>query len=190
MNENKREKWEVTKSEHLVKDRWISLRADDCVTFDGRKLAPYYVLEYPEWVNCLVIDDDGMVTLLKHYRHGVQDTVLEIIGGATENENPDDTIARELEEEIGLIDAEIHKVITYYANPANQTNKVHGYVALGGTFDGETFDEIGAEFEVVRMPLRQLLEMIETQATTFQGLHLATIFAALNFLRKQGKKYD
>lgn len=190
MDENNQEKWKITKSEHLVKDRWISLRADDCITFDGRKLAPYYVLEYADWIVCLVISDDGEVTLLNHYRHGAQDRVLELVAGSTDGEDPDVTVARELEEEVGLIDAEIHKVGVFYANPANQTNKVHAYVALGGNFEGKTFDEIGAEFQIVRMPLNEFIERIETQDAVFQGLHLAGVFLALNFLRKQGKKYD
>jgi hypothetical protein len=39
-------KWRVTASRYIHKDRWIALRADDCLTDDGVPVAPYYVLEY------------------------------------------------------------------------------------------------------------------------------------------------
>ncbi|PWB82401.1 MAG: NUDIX hydrolase, partial [Methylocystaceae bacterium] len=43
--------WEVRASRRLLHDRWISLRADHCVTQRGVVLDPYYVLEYPDWVH-------------------------------------------------------------------------------------------------------------------------------------------
>jgi len=38
--------WQLLKSEHIVRDRWISLRADTCRMPNGRIIAPYYVYEY------------------------------------------------------------------------------------------------------------------------------------------------
>lgn len=186
MDSNASARWKVTNSKHIVKDRWISVRADDCITSDGQELKPYYVLEYDEWINCLVIDNDGQVTLLKHYRYAVDDVVLEVVGGKTEGEDVMVTVARELEEELGLVNADIHQLGAFYANPATQTNKVHAFVAIGGTFDGRTLDEAGAEFEIVRMPLRELLEKVNSQAHTFQGFTLACLFLANNLLKEKG----
>ena len=38
--------WTVRGSRHVHRDRWVSLRADDCVSDEGTEFAPYYVLEY------------------------------------------------------------------------------------------------------------------------------------------------
>jgi hypothetical protein len=49
--------WQLLKSEYLIQDQWLSLRADTCQLPNGRTIAPYYVLEYPcalrlpSWVN-------------------------------------------------------------------------------------------------------------------------------------------
>ena len=59
-------KWQTTDSRYLVNDRWLRLRADTCTTPDGQTIEPWYVLEYPEWVNCLVIDQEDKVILLRH----------------------------------------------------------------------------------------------------------------------------
>ena len=67
------------------------------MTPDGHTIEPFYVMEYGEWANCVVVSEDGQVTLLRHYRHGVKDHILEIIGGMVdEGETPEQSIKREL----------------------------------------------------------------------------------------------
>lgn len=187
MAAHKLQKWTTRTSEYLVKDRWIRLRADDCVTPSGHTIAPYYVLEYDDWIACMILSDDGEVTMLNHYRHAADEYVLEVVAGVTEEgESPDDTARRELEEETGLINTDLHKIGVCYANPATHTNKIHCYLALGGTFDGNRYDEPGADFEIVRMPLRELQAKIADGSTIFQGYHLAAIFLALQYLQARG----
>lgn len=184
MNENELKKWETKSSKYLVNDRWMKLRADTCITPNGHEISPFYVIEYGEWVNCLVLSDNNEVTLLRHYRHGVDDYVLEIVGGLVDgNETPDAAVYRELEEELGLKDAAVHLTGVCYPNPQIQTNKTHCFIALGGTFDGNQEDEPGADFQVVKMSLDQLINIIENQSETLQSLHLTSIFFALNFLK-------
>jgi ADP-ribose pyrophosphatase len=184
MPKNELKKWKTTSSTYLVNDRWMKLRADTCITPDGHEISPFYVMEYDEWANCLVLSDDSEVTLLRHYRHGIDDYVLEIVGGnVEEGETPEAAIRRELEEEIGLVGATIQQTGTCYANPHNQTNKTHCFIALGGTFDGKSEDEPGADFQVVKMPLSELIKTVETQSEIMQSLHLTSIFFALNFLK-------
>jgi hypothetical protein len=40
----------VEGSPAVLRDRWIDVRADDCITSAGVKVSPYYVLTYPDWV--------------------------------------------------------------------------------------------------------------------------------------------
>ncbi len=189
MHKDELKKWKTTNSTYLVNDRWMKLRADTCITPDGHEISPFYVVEYGAWVNCLVLSDNGEVTLLRHYRHGIDDYVLEIVGGGVdEGEAPEEAIRRELEEEIGLTGAAIYLTGTCYANPSNQTNKTHCFIALGGTFDGKQEYEPGADFQVVKMPLDELIKIIEDQSEVMQSLHLTSIFFTLNFLKHHNRK--
>jgi 8-oxo-dGTP pyrophosphatase MutT (NUDIX family) len=177
-------KWKTTDSKYLVNDRWLKLRADTCIAPDGQEISPWYVLEYSDWISCLVVSDADEVTLLRHYRHGIDDYVLEILAGMTDkNEDPKDTVRRELEEEIGLTGANIHYTGACYTNPSSHTNKMHCFIALGGTFDGEKIQELGADFQVLTMPLKELIGIIEQQRETMQSLHVASIMFALNYLK-------
>lgn len=189
MHDDSLKKWATTSSKYLVNDRWMKLRADTCMTPGGHEISPYYVIEYGDWACCLVLSDDNEVTLLRHYRHGIGDYVLEIVGGGIdENETPEVAIRRELEEETGLRGAAIYQTGVCYANPSSQTNKLHCFIALGGTFDGNKEDEPGADFQIVKMPLDELTKLIEAQTETVQSLHLASIFFALNYLKNHPRK--
>lgn len=189
MNENELKKWEIKSSTYLVNDRWMKLRADTCITPTGHEISPFYVIEYGEWVNCLVLSDNDEVTLLRHYRHGIDDYVLEIVGGLVdEGEAPEITVRRELEEELGLKNATILQTGVCYPNPQIQTNRTHCFIALGGTFDGNREDEPGADFQIVKMPFDELIKIIETQSEMMQSLHLTSIFFALNFLKNYSRK--
>lgn len=184
MHKDSSKKWQTVNSTYLVNDRWMKLRADTCITLKGQEISPFYVIEYGEWANCLVLSDSNEVTLLRHYRHGIDDYVLEIVGGGVdEGESPEAAMRRELEEEIGLVGATLHQTGVCYANPSNQTNKTHSFIALGGTFKGSRHSEVGEDFHVVTMPLDELVKVIETQSEMMQSLHLASIFFALNFLK-------
>jgi hypothetical protein len=76
--------WHIVKSETLIKDRWIDLRADACVTSSGVDIAPYYVLAYPDWVHVVAITPDDQLVLVRQYRHGVGEILLELPAGAVE----------------------------------------------------------------------------------------------------------
>lgn len=179
--------WQTTESKYLVNDRWLKLRADTCVTPEGKIIAPWYVLEYPEWVNCLVIDKDDTVVFLRHYRHGAQAYVQEIVSGMLDPEDvsPQATIARELKEEIGYEGGEIYKTGVAYANPSSQNNKVYTFLAVGGACSGDTTEELGANFLIEKVPFKEFVAHISNpqNGTLYQSLHLASIFFAFNFIR-------
>ncbi|HUD11812.1 MAG TPA: NUDIX hydrolase [Candidatus Saccharimonadia bacterium] len=180
-------KWQTTASKYIVNDRWLKLRADTCVTPDGHTLDPWYVMEYPGWVGCLAVDENSDVIMLRHYRHGIDDFVLEIIGG---NMDPGDTspkvsTQRELAEEIGYEGGELYQTGTSFANPSNQNNRLYSFLAVGGNCTAKRMDEPGADFIVEKVPFAEFVKTITNpnNTETYQSLQLASIFFSLNFIR-------
>ncbi len=51
----------------------------NCPTADV--LAPYHVIEQPDWVTALALTHDGNIILIEEYRHGCQQTVVELPSG-------------------------------------------------------------------------------------------------------------
>ena len=125
------QKWHVMGSQTLLRDRWIDVRADDCITSVGVKISPYYVLTYPDWVHVVAITSTGSLVLVRQYRHAVGEFSLELPGGAVDAEDPnlEQAASRELEEETGFSARRWELVTSLYPNPATHTNRVHFFLA-------------------------------------------------------------
>jgi len=154
-------KWQVQSSKSLLKDRWIDVRADHCVTPSGAELSPYYVLSYPEWVSVVAITPDACVVLIRQYRHAAGDFVLELPGGAVDpsDASEEQSAQRELKEETGFIAPRWQKTASLYANPATHSNRVHSFVACDAICTGPQMLEAGEDGMTVHvMPITQVLE--------------------------------
>ena len=124
--------WEVTGSEMIVADRWIRLRADDCRDAQGHAIAPYYVLQYGDWVSVLALTPAGEAVVVEEYRHGAQIVALGTIGGGVEpGEQPVQAARRELLEETGYAAGALTDLGATWANFGNHTNRVHHFLATG-----------------------------------------------------------
>jgi 8-oxo-dGTP pyrophosphatase MutT (NUDIX family) len=125
--------WTLLESHHIVKDRWLGLRADRCRTPDGAIIEPFYVLEYPDWVQIVPIDRDNNVLLIRQYRQAVGRVTLEIPAGRMDASDPDPafTGARELLEETGCQGEEVRLIQTCSPNPATHANRIHTVLVTG-----------------------------------------------------------
>jgi 8-oxo-dGTP pyrophosphatase MutT (NUDIX family) len=167
------ESWRITNSETVIKDRWIDLRADSCVTPSGVDIAPYYVLAYPDWVHVVAVTPDDQIVLVRQYRHGVGKVLLELPAGTVETTDAsiEQTARRELEEETGYHAASWRFVSTLYPNPSNQTNRLHVFLGLGATrVRAQKLDLSEEGMEVVTIPIADVLS----------GLHDGLLGQAFN----------
>jgi 8-oxo-dGTP pyrophosphatase MutT (NUDIX family) len=131
------QKWRVTRSETLLQDRWINLRADHCVTPSGVEISPYYVLSYPDWVHVVAITNTGSLVLVRQYRHAAGEFSLELPGGIVEPQDAslEHTARREFEEETGFTAQRWQYVAGLRPNPATHTNRVHFFLALDAAYN-------------------------------------------------------
>jgi len=152
--------WRVTASRTLVKDKWIDLRADDCLRSDGLEIKPYYVLNYPDWVQVIAIDDNEQLVVIRQYRHGARRVTLEIPSGCVDDADADPVSAglRELREETGYVAERARLVATITNNPQNQTNRIFIVLAEGARRAGEQQLDESEEIAVELMPLQQARE--------------------------------
>lgn len=172
--------WTVERTRKVVQDRWLSVRADRCRMPDGRAVDPYYVLEYPDWVNVVAINEAREVVLVRQYRHGIAQVVLELPSGVVEQSDGDPlvTVRRELLEETGYASDSFQLTGKLSANPATHSNLTHCYLATECRKVAEPrLDEI-EDLEVVLVPLDRLGELARSGAL-LQSLHVGSIFFAL-----------
>ena len=172
--------WSVAASRHLIRDRWISVRADDCVTAHGASVAPFYVLEYADWVQVVAIDTDDRLVLVRQYRHGAGSVMLELPCGGVEaaDGDPVDAARRELAEETGFTGGEWKLVGTQWPNPASQTNRSHIVLAIGVHPSSRPIAEPSEEVEVVCVPVADAVALALAGELP-QAMHVAALAVAL-----------
>lgn len=172
--------WTVTRSRHVLADRWISVRADDCVTATGVEVAPYYVVEFPDFVHVVALDRDGRIVLVRQYRHGLADMSLELPGGVMDAADGDPTVtaARELKEETGYAGASFELVATLSTDPARYANRIHLVVARD-VVPGEASPEPSETISVELVPRREALRLARTGGI-MNSQHVGLMFIALS----------
>ena len=124
--------WKTLKSEYLFRRPWLTARRDTCEMPDGRINDEYYVLEYPTWVHVVAVTKEGLMVIIRQYRHGLGRTCFEIVAGcAEEGEDPLEAAKRELQEETGYTGGEWCEAMTFSCNASAMNNITHSYVAVG-----------------------------------------------------------
>ena len=119
--------WVVEDSRITYADRWLKVRTDRCVSPSGPVIDPFHVLEYPAWVNVVALTPDGEIVLVRQYRHGVQQILLELPAGVVDpNDTPASAALRELREETGFEAEELHLTGSMDAEPARSQRSFYG----------------------------------------------------------------
>ncbi len=169
--------WKVLESNYIQP----RFRVDTCELSSG-KLLNATVMEFRTWANVVAITKDQQVVLVKQYRHGVEDILLELPGGVVEDdETPMAGIKRELLEETGYATDQFIEVGSFYPNPANQTNTMYSFLALDVEKVADLHLDDGEDLEVHLIPLDELIAMTK-RGEFLHALQVATLFRALIYM--------
>jgi 8-oxo-dGTP pyrophosphatase MutT (NUDIX family) len=153
--------WTVNRSRIIFRDKWVSLQADDCMTPSGVAIAPFYLLEYLDWVHVVAIDTDDHVPLVRQYRHGYGGPTLELPGGVVDTADSERVVAaaRELTEEAGYSAENLRLLASLSPNPATYTNRVHVVLAQPVLRTGPATPEPSENITLVRVPATEAAAM-------------------------------
>lgn len=171
--------WKILESRHP----FPKFRMDTCELPSGK---PYkaYVLEFDAWANVVAITKNNEVVLVKQYRHGVQEVLLELPGGVVDSgEDPLEGAKRELMEETGYAAGNIIEVGRIYPNPAIQQNTLYCYLAMDAEKVGEQHLDESEDIEVQLISLDELIEMA-VSGKFLHALNVAVLFQVLAYLKR------
>ena len=170
--------WTFLHSEIVTRCPAFSIRADHYRFEPTGAEAPFLLCDSADWVLVIPITPQEDVVLVRQYRHGIREVVLEIPGGLIDpGETPLETARRELREETGYTATEIRFVGKMMPNPAINNAYVHVFVAEGCQLTDETEHDPFEKIEALLRPLREVPQLI-TSGELCHGLVIAAFALA------------
>ncbi len=172
--------WKILGSKSIIKNRWIDLRADSCQLPDGTPIDPFYVNYLPDFAVAVAITEDGRFVMVRQYRHGTRQVLLELPAGGAEPGDQDygAAAARELLEETGYAGSPAEFLCKIAPNASNSSNFAHCYLITGCRPVREQQLDISEDLEVVLLTREELLALLQKNELV-QAVHVAALFYAL-----------
>ena len=130
----------------------------------------------------LPLFEDGTVALVRQWRYPLGRYSLEIAAGRIEpGQSPEETAARELEEELGYRASELREIGEFFVAPGYCEERLFVYLATGLEASEQNLDD-DEEIEVVRMPFAEAIARVHSGEID-DAKSIITILLAAPFVR-------
>jgi 8-oxo-dGTP pyrophosphatase MutT (NUDIX family) len=165
MDEARPHDYEVLGSEEVFRSRFTTIR-EDRVRMPGGGESVREIADHPDAVGAVVLDEEGAVVLLRHYRHAFGRRFLELPAGKLDvaGEDPAVAMQRELAEEVMLRAGTLEPLLTYTNSAGWTTERTTVFLATdlqpADRPDGFELDGEEAELEVLRVPFDRAVAMV------------------------------
>jgi 8-oxo-dGTP pyrophosphatase MutT (NUDIX family) len=172
--------WRVLKRKAVYESPWVNVYQDTVQLPDGSIIEDHHVVEYPKPAAGVVpVGQDGRVLMIEHYRFITQTRGWEIPAGRVEaNEDPHQTVARELMEEAAYVAGSITLLGRYYATIGSGNMAFHLFVGRNLTPTGGKADP-NEVIDCRWFTVTELQQLIMRNAI-LDGLTLTALLWALN----------
>ena len=148
-------------SKDIYQGRIIKLRVDTVQLPSGRTTTRE-IAEHEDAVCVVPIDENNNVLMVRQYRKAAQLNLLEVpAGGVEAGETPDETVLRELQEEVSVTSGSLRRLSGFWVSPGWATEFMHAYLATDLTPASLPADD-DEYISVERVPLDSIPGLIES----------------------------
>ncbi len=153
--------WKYLSSREIADCRILRIRQDRYLFLPTQKEADFVVCDSTDWAMVIPITNDKQVVLVRQYRHGVREVLLEIPGGLLEpGESVEHGAVRELREETGYDCQSVRVLSRLLPNPSINNATLYIAVAEGcRPIARQDLDPL-EDIEIVLRPLAEIPAMI------------------------------
>jgi len=117
------ERWKTLKTDIVFDNEWCRVERDVVELPSGKIIDDYYVNIRPDVVLVFPVTADDKVIMVRQYKHGAKEILLEFPGGIIDpgGELPQIAARRELREETGYSSTNFEALNVVYDNPTKDT---------------------------------------------------------------------
>lgn len=133
----------------------------ETVTLPNEATVQLEVVRHPSAAAIVPMKENGIVVLIRQYRHAVGGYIYEIPAGKLHpGEDPRECAARELEEEIGYRATALELLVSIYTAPGFADEVIHIFKGTGLTPGRQHLDR-DEVLEVIEIPLEKAIAQIQ-----------------------------
>ena len=150
---------ELIKREYIHKGKVVDLSLSSFRSQDKGEIA-IEIVHHNGGAGILAVFEDGSIALVRQWRYPLGRYALEIAAGRIEpGQTPEETAARELEEELGYRARNLRKISEFNVAPGYCEERIYLYLATGLEKSAQNLDE-DEEIEVVHLSLDEALAKV------------------------------
>lgn len=184
MADNTIKKWVVLEEQDVSPSPWFPLLLHKVQLANGLIVDDYYFSPLGDVVMILAVTPDKQVVLVRQYKHGLGEVVLELPGGMQQKgKTIIDSALNELEEETG-IKTSADKLISLGKisnNPTKTRQVTYGFIVFDAEFNSVQKPDVTEAIEVSTMPAPEVLQQVING-----GIHVTD---SVNFIFKAAAMY-
>lgn len=161
------EKWTVIKEEDVSPSEWMPIVRHTVKLANNNIVDDYYFSKLGNVAMVLAITTENKIVLVRQYKHGIGEILLELPGGMQHSHVTMEACAlAELEEETG-IKADAAQLISLgkiAGNPTKTNQVTYGFIVKNAAFNTtQKFDD-NEDIELVTVTPKELLQMVKDGA--------------------------
>jgi ADP-ribose pyrophosphatase len=164
MNANDIQKWKVLKEQDVSPSPWFPILQHTVQMANGRVIDDYFFSPLGDVVQVLALTPANEVILVRQYKHGLGEILLELPGGMCQNgKSLIQSALNELEEEVGVraVAEDLISLGRIANNPTKTRQITYGYILFNAQFNSvQKLDETEA-IEVLTMPAPEVLQQVK-----------------------------
>lgn len=175
--------WTVLDRSSALDNRWFPVERQRVRLPNGKELDDYYVWNSGDVAMVVPITKDGKIVLVKQYKHGTGQMMIECPAGYLGKESPEEAARRETMEETGYRVGDLVTLGVVIHHPTKETGKLHVFLArvsnrpaTNQTLDGNE------DIEVLTVPVQEVLAMIH-DGRIWATATIASIYMVLSNLK-------
>lgn len=157
-------KWKLLKETDVSPSKWFPIKQHKVELPNGTIIDDYFITTLGNVGMILPITKENKIVLVKQYKHGVEDILIELPAGFQQNNKSiEESALAELEEETGIkTTLENLKPIGKISNtPTKSTHVTYGYLATELEFNSIQNLEITEDIEIIQQTPMETIEMIK-----------------------------